>query len=208
MAIINSVELHHIRLDPAHPNSTFNKVNPTWEIQIRTDSLQQKEDWVALKLKPKLLVGKEGAPNEGEAILNERGNRQWRVNLRKKSMKDGVKAPPVIVQNGAMEPVDPNTLGNGSIANIRVFQYDYLDADKNSKTANILMAVQVVKHILYIPAPREEFGSVTTEVVQPAPKAEGSPTAPGTASSPTAAPSPAPAAPSPAPFDKKPEDAF
>ena len=87
----------------------------------------------------------------------------WRVNLKKKSIKsDGEPMPPVEIVDGNMDEVDGRTIGNGSIANVRVFQYDYENDEGEKGLASMLMAVQLTKHIVYTPKPRESFGETTT----------------------------------------------
>lgn len=163
MAIIENAEIWFCKLDPKRPNASFNKENPTWECQIRTTDKKVKEKWEAMHLKVKLMEGDNGI--------------YYRVNLKKKSKKeDGTPAAPVKVVDGGMNDVNPNTIGNGSIGNIRVFQYDYETGGKKGK-ASMLMAIQLTKHIVYTPKPRDDdFTMTETEVVQPAPKSEGSDT--------------------------------
>ena len=169
MALISNAEVWFAKLDPEKPNNRLDPKNPTWEVQIRTDDPKQKKEWEDLGLKPKLMIYKSG-DQEGEPILNERGKKQWKLQLKKKTINNkGEKSDPPTVVNGALKPIDPTSVGNGSIANIRVYLYDY----KNSATgaegkAAVLMALQVVKHVVYVPAPREDdFAVTTTEVVNP-----------------------------------------
>jgi hypothetical protein len=161
MAIIENVEMWFAKLDPARPNNKFNKENPTWELQIRTTDKAQKAAWVELGLNVKAMLPDDGAP-------------YWRVNLRKKSIKEATKepSPPVEVIDADMNPLDPNTIGNGSTGNIRVYQYDFPKADGSRGVACVLMGIQVINHILYVPKPRTDgFGKVeggTKKIAPPA----------------------------------------
>lgn len=172
MAIINNAEIWFCKLDPKRPNAAFNKKAPTWELQIRTTDPEYKKYLDGLNLNTKLIIHKDGE-KEGEPVLTEDGKKQWRVNLKKPSKKsDGTPAAPVKVVNGSLEDIDPNTIGNGSIANVRVFQYEYSKEGKGGKKeegiASMLMAVQLKKHIVYHPKPREDdFEMTETETVQP-----------------------------------------
>jgi len=150
--IINDCEIWFTKL--GRPNAAFNKKNPTWEAQIRTTSKEVKKQWEAADLGVKAIV-----PDEGETY--------FRVNLRKKSIKeDGTPASPVNVIDGDMKPVDPNTIGNGSIGNVRIFQYEYPKEGGGVGKASVLMGIQLTKHILYTPKPRDDdFAPTTTEVV-------------------------------------------
>jgi hypothetical protein len=74
--------------------------------------------------------------------------------------------------NGNLVGIDPNTIGNGSICNIRIFDYPYRFKDEEKGVmvegiAIVLMAVQVIKHIVYHrkPGTKEDFEEATTEVI-------------------------------------------
>jgi hypothetical protein len=158
MAIIKNVELYYCKLDPKRPNDKYNKKNPTWECQIRTTSKEVKKEWEALNLPVKAIV-----PDDDSAPY-------YRVNLKKKSIKEkeNVPAQPVKVINGALEDINPNSIGNGSIGNVRIFQYSYPKDDGRNAVASILMGVQITKHVVYTPPPRsDEFEQTDTEVVDP-----------------------------------------
>lgn len=154
MAILKEVEIHFCKLDPKRPSNKFNKKNPTWECQIRTSDKNVKKAWEELKLPVK-------------AIVPDEGNPYWRVNLRKKSIKeDGEPASPIKVVDGKMDPVNPNSIGNGSIANVRIFQYEYPKEGGGIGIASVLMGVQLLKHIVYHPKARDEdFEEADTEVI-------------------------------------------
>ena len=156
MAIINDCEIWFAKLDPKRPNNKFNKENPTWECQIRTTDKAIKKSWEEMSLPVKAIVPDEGSP-------------YFRVNLRKKSIKeDKSEASPVKVLNGALEEIDPTSIGNGSIGNVRLFQYEYPKASGGKGTASVLMGIQVTKHIIYKAKPRDDdFGMTDTETIQP-----------------------------------------
>jgi hypothetical protein len=159
--ILNDCELWFAKLDPKRPSAKFNKKNPTWELQIRTTDKEQKKQWEEASLSVKAVI-----PDEEDL------KPYYRVNLRKKSIKaDGDPASPVEVVDGNLDAVNPNSIGNGSIGNIRLFQYEYPKEDSNEKgIASIMMGVQLTKHIVYKPKkdPNDEFGQTSTEVITPA----------------------------------------
>lgn len=164
MAILKNCEIWHVRLDPKRPDSKFDKGNPRWTVQCRTDNPAQKEEWTKAGLAVKLMVHNKGE-HEGEPMLNEKGKKQWRINLQRKSKKrDGSSSEPVKVVNGTLDEVDPNTIGNGSVANIRIYQYE--SKEDKEKLISMLMSVQVVKHKVYKMKPREEFEMTETEVYE------------------------------------------
>lgn len=154
MTIVNNCELWFVKADPHRPSSKFNRENPTWEAQIRTSSKAVKKQWEEAGLSVKAIV-----PDEGEPY--------FRVNLRKKSIKaDGDNASPVSVVNGKLEPIDPNSIGNGSLGNVRIFQYEYEKTGGGKGLANVLMGIQVTRHIVYTPKARDDdFEPSDTTVV-------------------------------------------
>jgi hypothetical protein len=152
MAILKNVELFYPRLDPKKPNAKFNKEQPTWEVQIRTRDKKVKNEWAALNLKPK-------------TVEDDDGKVFYSVTLRKKSKKkDGEVNQPVKVIDGGLNDINPMSIGNGSVGNVRIFQYEYGD---EGKIASMLMAVQITKLNEYIPkASDDEFEMTETEIVR------------------------------------------
>jgi len=148
--IIENVEIYFAKL--VKPNNRFNKENPTWEIQIRTAEKKQADEWKASGLTVKPVIPDDGAPF-------------FRVNLKKKSIgKDGP-ATPVRVVDGKLNDINPDTIGNGSVGNIRVFQYNYTN-NGVAGTASVLMAIQLTKYVVYTPPVRDdEFEETSTERV-------------------------------------------
>lgn len=163
MALLTDCEIWFLRANPLKPNSKFDKENPTWECQIRTSSKTQKKTWAELNLNCKAVVPDDGDP-------------YFRVNLKKSSIKkDGTAAEPVKVVNGELEPLDPDTIGNGSIGNIRIFQYEYPKKEGGTGVATILMGIQITTHIQFERKAREdEFAptDTTTIPVEPSGAAE------------------------------------
>jgi len=152
--LLNNCEIWFPKLDPNRPSKKFSKQRPTWEIQIRTTDRAQRKEWLDLNLNVKDVVPEE----EGAAPY-------FRVNLKKKSIKaNGEESEPVEVLNGNLDPVDPNSIGNGSIGNLRLFQYEY-DGETGSGIATVLMGIQLVKHIVYAGSRDDEFEKSETEVI-------------------------------------------
>jgi hypothetical protein len=143
--ILSNVPIHYCKLHPKKPNATFDKENPTWECQIRTTSRETKEEWEKLNLNVKLIDAKEGM--------------YWRVNLKKRTIKrDGTKASPVVIKDRQLreDTIDPDTIGHGSIANVRIFQYPYKKKAGGDGIASVLMGIQITKLIKYVPKPRDD----------------------------------------------------
>ena len=153
--LVRNAEIWFAKVNPKRPNNRFNKKNPSWECQLRTTSKKQKKEWEELGLNVKAMIPEEGPP-------------YWRVNLRKKSLKaNGEPSSFVKVVDGNLDDVDPDSIGNGSIANVRVFQYPYDREDGTKGLTSILMGLQLVKHIKYTPKPRDDdFTFTETEVIE------------------------------------------
>lgn len=151
--IIKNAELWFPRLNPERPNGKYNKDNPTWELQIRTYDKAQMKEWKEANLNVHAVL-----PEEDDA------KPYWRVNLRKKSKKSDLETPngPVKVVDGNLDDVDPDTIGNGSMGHIRLFQYEY---GEEKKIASVLMGVQLTKHILFKRKEEEGFEKGDTEIV-------------------------------------------
>ena len=153
MAILKNVELFFAKLDPKRPNDRFDAQNPTWEVQIRTKDKAQAKEWKNMNINVR--------PDENDDGVF------YKATLKKKSKKrDGSDQNPVNLINGSLEPIDPNILGNGSKANVRVYQYEYNVGGKEG-VATMLMAVQVTELREYTPKPREDdFEMVETKVIK------------------------------------------
>lgn len=163
MAILKNCEMSWVKCDPKNPDRKFEKTG-MWTVTISTTDPEQRKEWAEAGLKPKLQIHREGE-NEGMPLLTADGKKQWRVSLQKRCLKkNGDAAEPVKVVNGKLEDVDPRTVGNGSIGNIRVYQYD--STVKEGEKVSILMAIQVTKHVVYEPRNNEEsFDFEETTVV-------------------------------------------
>jgi hypothetical protein len=171
MAIIKNVEVWWAKLDPAHPVKPVTPTNDDgtpkpkqWEVQIRTTSKEQKAELANIGVVLKAV--REDKDDEESKIL------YYKTNLSRKAVKREPGKPDVpneapAVTNGRGEPVDPTTLGNGTVCNIRIYQREY-ELKGIKKTANTLMALQVVKHVVYTASPMEDFEEeFDTETILP-----------------------------------------
>jgi hypothetical protein len=202
MPIIKNVPIYFAKLDPKRPNARLNKTNPTWEVQFRTDDPAQMKEWKELGIRSKVITYPENHDNAGEPILNEHGKKVWRVNIRKRSKdKNGEPAQPVTVVDAKLRSLDPRIIGNGSIANVRIYQYPYEKADKTEGIASVLMGLQVTRLVEYVPRVDDDFeeSEEETEVI----KANDDDSE---ETKPVAKKSPAPAKKSPAPKKKAAEE--
>ena len=179
MAILKNVELWWAKVDPASPVKNQDADKPDyWDVQVRTTdkayaSAMIKED---IKFKPLKRIVKDDNGNAmedelgekvREVVKDENGKPYFFVNLRKKVTKaDGSAQQPVQLVAGDLSPINPKEMGNGTIGNVRVFQYEYTYQGKKG-IANMLMAIQVTKLIKYEPkAPEDAFEITEMEVVK------------------------------------------
>lgn len=161
MTILKNVEVRFAQLNPEKPSTKIKK-SGRWSIQIFTRSRDQAKEWRDLNIKVKM--------NEDDSGVF------YTANIARNVVKtDGTKAEAPKVVNGNLVGIDPNTIGNGSICNIRIFQYEYTFKNEDGSTvegiATILMAVQVIKHIVYHrkPGAMEDFEETATETIDPEP---------------------------------------
>jgi hypothetical protein len=167
LAILKNVAVYFCKLKK--PSAKFDKENPKWELQIRTSDLAKKAELEALGLKPKLMMD-----SSDEPILDENNKKQYRVNLQKGSIKkDGTPSKPIEVIDGRHNPIDPTSIGNGSIVNIILYQREFKDAAGKDKISNTPTKIQVIKHILYVAPPFEDFGEEETETILPDTEGDG-----------------------------------
>jgi len=127
--IIRDCEIWYPQL--VKPNTRFNKENPTFEIQIRTTDKEQKKEWESLGIKTTPVD-----PDEGELY--------YKSSIKKRKFtRNGEESTPVKVMDASTNEIDPGIIGNGSIGNVRIFQYTFPRADGAPGTANILDAIQI-----------------------------------------------------------------
>lgn len=147
MVLLKNCAVYFCKLDPKKPSARFDKLRPSWECQIRTTDKDVAKDWTEKKLLVRPVLPTDGTPP------------YWKVNLKKKAVKaNGEEASPVEVLHGkTLRPIDPNSIGNGSVAHVRIFQYEYNKKDGSGRgLSSVLMGLQVVKHIKYVPKARDD----------------------------------------------------
>lgn len=155
---LNKVSLWFIKCDPKNPSRKMNPNDPQWEVQIRTTDPAENERWLAMGLPAKFFIPPGKGPADG----------YFRVNLNKRAFrKDGTSAQPVEVVTGNLQPLDPNTIGNESIGNLRLLPRDYKDRQGNSKKAWTLMGVQVTRLVPYDGGGARSFESDEYSVDKP-----------------------------------------
>ena len=149
--IIRDAEMHWAKLSkPVEPFGTLQ-----WELQIRTRDKETAKDW---KDNFYLTVKQE---DDDDGVY-------WKANLKRKAIKkDGERNTPPDVLDGAKQPVDGSTIGNGSLGNVMLFQYPY-DVGGRKGVSSILSKVQVTDHKVYQPDSGTDF-----DIVGDPPEGEG-----------------------------------
>lgn len=153
--ILKNVEVRYVRVHPERPDKSLVKTG-AWTLQIFTRNKDQAKEWRDLNIKVKM-------NEDDEGIF-------YTSNLSKNCIKaDGVtKADPVEVVNGDLVALDPGSIDNGTICNIRTYQYETtFEGIKHIKT--LPQALQITKHVVYknTAGPREEFEKAETETIEP-----------------------------------------
>lgn len=130
MTVLKNVELHWPKLDPKNPVSPFGQ--PIWELQIRTRDKSIGKGWKDIGCNVKTADDDEGI--------------YYFVNLKRKAIyeKTGQPAQPVTVVDGNVMPLDPTSIGNGSVGNVQLFTKPYEFGGKSGIKIE-LKAVQVTK---------------------------------------------------------------
>ena len=155
MTVLKDVELWWVKCDPKKPVSPFGE--PVWEINARTKKKKQADEW------------KKASVN----VKKSDDDTYWFANLKRKAVfgKTGDPMPPVVFVGGQLMPIDPNTVGNGSIGNVQLYTKDW-EFNGHTGTKIELKAVQVTKLIEYQGGSGLAFDDVgETEIVAKEPEA-------------------------------------
>ena len=156
--VLKNVELRWPKL--AQPVSPFGDL--IWEFQMVTKVQGQADNWKKHNFNVK----------EKDGV--------WFVNVSKHAIKkDGTPAKPINVMNGRLEPLDPATLGNESIANIEFLPSEWSHSGR-SGIKNHCLSMQVVKHVVFGGSSGSAYDVVDMDVIgdidPPAPKTTTVPT--------------------------------
>jgi len=158
MAIINNIEIHWVKCDPAKPERYQGKGPAKFSLQLRVKDKKAKE---SLEKE----YGFKFSPMEvDDKVVYKTSISRYAYSSGKDGNEDLNKPnKPVNVILADGTPLDPNTVGNGSIANVSF----YVKEDKSSRT---LKGIQVTRLLKFeARAAEDEFElSDDFEVVEPA----------------------------------------
>jgi hypothetical protein len=137
--IVKDVELHWAKLDaPVDPFKTGEKV---WEVQIRTDDENVAKSWA----KDYFINAKKD--DEGH----------WKANIKRKELnRKGESNQPPVVLGRDNQPMPSGNIGNGSIGDLKLFQYPY-DVAGRKGVSSMLSAVRVTDLKEYTPTSEVDF---------------------------------------------------
>lgn len=135
-----------------------------WEIVGRTEDSEQAKAW------RKQLGAKAVRAIREDKDDDESPVKYWQIKLRRKQFKaNGEYSDFVdVVRGDTLEDLDPSIIGNGSIGDARIYQYDYSFRQGGQQiegTASVLMGVAIKKLVKYEPADREDFEKSEFKVV-------------------------------------------
>lgn len=160
MPIARNLELHWVKVNPARPQRFENKATAPakWSVQIRVYDKAQKaqlEKEFGFQFKPMEVDDK---------IVYKTTISRFAFQANRETGKEDTNSPndPVNVMLADGTPIDPDTIGNGSVANISF----YMKEDKSNRT---LKGIQVTKLIKYEPRESDtEFElSDDYEIIEP-----------------------------------------
>ena len=158
MPILKNIEAHWSKLSPNKPAPAFGDSGPKWEFIAIARTKAQADEWKALGIKVTPI-------EEGDKLI-------YKARFtRPVKNKKGEPNAPVEVVSGQLIPMDPAIIGNGSIVNIVIFQYDYEVKSENGKASKkgrgtMLKKVQVTKLVRYEPQAEEDFEEESFEEVE------------------------------------------
>lgn len=149
--ILKNVQLFWARLNPAEPDMGFSGDKPQWNVQLRTRSKDQSQEWKDMGLNPQVA-------DDDEGIF-------YRVNIRKDAVKrDGGANKPVPVVGPDLMPLDdPSSIGNGTLANVKLRAFEWKFQGKEG-VGHRLDAIQVVDLKVY--TAKADLGFEALEVVE------------------------------------------
>ena len=142
--ILKDVELHWAKLDkPVDPFKTGERL---WEVQIRTSDEVIAKQWAK------------------EYYINAKKDDEgfWKANVKRKELNgkgETNKAPDVLGRSN--QPISASNIGNGSIGDLKLFQYPY-DVAGRKGVASMLSAVRVTDLKEYAPTSDVDFDVIDT----------------------------------------------
>jgi hypothetical protein len=157
MTILKNCEINFLKAHPTKLPKPYKAGEESkWSVMLKTTDKATRDYWKGLSLKVNAVV-----PDEGDPYFT--------TNIYKNcTKKDGTPAAPVDVEDGDGNPIDPMRISNGSIANVRIFQWE----NGAGKISTQLQALQIVTWIVREASERESFERAETKVITPTPEGD------------------------------------
>ena len=134
--ILRNVELHWAKLDPANVDMGFDGTKPQWNTKVIIRDRDQKAEFIEMGLNPKTEDDESGVFYSIRVMKNA-------------VQKNGKPASPVVVVGPDKTPIaDVNSIGNGTLANVKLRTFEWTFNGK-SGIGNRLEAIQIVKLVEY-----------------------------------------------------------
>jgi hypothetical protein len=137
--IVKDVELHWAKLDsPVDPFKTGEKV---WEVQIRTSDEETAKSWAK------------------DFYINAKKDDEgfWKANIKRKELnRKGESNSAPVVLDRKNQPMPASNIGNGSIGDLKLFQYPY-DVAGRKGVSSMLSAVRIKDLKEYTPSSEVDF---------------------------------------------------
>ena len=133
MAVIKNVSVSWVKCDQEHPDMGYDGDSPAWTVNVDNPPADIIKLW-----KDKGLGGLKTNKDTGKEYL---------VLKRKAApFANGDQKDAPVVVDGHLKPLDPNIVGNGSIANIQYSTYPWKHRQREGIAAD-LMGIQVINLI-------------------------------------------------------------
>jgi len=162
-ALIKGAELYFVKMDPKRPVLNYNETGFEWVVQVRTSDKKIAEEWSEnfhINVKYDQVDKKTGKVWHGGNI----SRMAW-----KKDSPENKFDPPecLIVKDQVAQPLEPSTVGNGSIGTVKVQLRTWTDGKKKSGTTCDLLGILVTNLVEYtqIPDPEWDLSEGDTVVV-------------------------------------------
>lgn len=139
--LLKNCNINWVKLDPKNPAPTYDEDGFEWTIEMRTEDEKQKAEWEAAHIKVKEKKDKES----GEFLYYVAYLRK--LAYKEEEIEDGAKVSDVIRKapscvDLSLSPIDPTTVGNGSIAHVHVKEREWTWKKKSGISAD-LKGIQV-----------------------------------------------------------------
>jgi hypothetical protein len=146
--LIEDAMLMYARLDPENPQQYQGKGRFTWSVAIQTESKAEKKELEEYGFKPKAVI-----PDEDDAPP------YFKMTVSKYAFRKDEETPnePIEVVDDNVEPMVAKNVGNGTIADVLIYQYVGNEGDWMNSLSGIQIDVSAGNFKEYVPKERYKF---------------------------------------------------